>query len=114
VATNVERKYNYVHTLEDKISAELEDDELYHREGREYESEYPLFSWWAWRFYAVVLPLIAVIVTVVLIYQEWARPRIRSSGLDSCYPSPVSASRRGAAYWSSPSSYSRAACSGRP
>jgi hypothetical protein len=72
-STNVERQYKYLHTLEDKISAELEDDELYRREGRAYKSEYPLFSWWAWRFYVVVLPVIAIIVTVVLIYNEWAR-----------------------------------------
>jgi hypothetical protein len=72
-STNVERQYKYLHTLEDKISAELEDDELYRREGRAYKSEYPLFSWWAWRFYVVVLPVIASIVTVVLIYNEWAR-----------------------------------------
>jgi hypothetical protein len=70
---NVERQYKYLHTLEDKISAELKDDELYRREGRAYKSEYPLFSWWAWRFYVVVLPVIAIIVTVVLIYNEWAR-----------------------------------------
>jgi hypothetical protein len=68
---NVERQYKYLHTLEDKISAELKDDELYRREGRAYKSEYPLFSWWAWRFYVVVLPVIAIIATGVLIYQEW-------------------------------------------
>jgi hypothetical protein len=71
-STNVERQYKYLHTLEDKISAELGDDELYRREGRAYTSEYPLFSWWAWRFYVVVLPVIAIIATGVLIYQEWA------------------------------------------
>jgi hypothetical protein len=70
-STNVERQYKYLHTLEDKISAELQDDELYGREGRAYKSEYPLFSWWAWRFYVVVLPVIAIIATGVLIYQEW-------------------------------------------
>jgi|SRR5215211_5672213 len=72
-STNVERQYKYLHTLEDKISAELKDDELYRREGRAYKTEYPLFSWWAWRFYVVVLPTIAIIATAVLIYQEWTR-----------------------------------------
>jgi hypothetical protein len=70
-STNVERQYDYLHTLEDKISAQLGDDELYRREGRAYKSEYPLFSWWAWRFYVVVLPVIIIIATVALIYQEW-------------------------------------------
>jgi hypothetical protein len=72
-STNVERQYDYLHMLEDKISAELKDEELYRREGRAYESNYPLFSWWSYRFYVVVLPVIAIIATVVLIYQEWAR-----------------------------------------
>ena len=72
-STNVERQYKYLHTLEEKISAELKDDVLYRREGRAYTSGYPLFSWWAYRFYVVVLPVIAMIATVVMIYQEWTR-----------------------------------------
>jgi hypothetical protein len=72
-STNVERQYEYLHTLEDKISAQLGDDELYRREGRAYESGYTPFSWWAWRFYVVVLPAIAIVATCVLIYQEWIR-----------------------------------------
>src|SRR5918995_7024935 len=72
-STNVERQYKYLHTLEDKISAELKDDELYRREGRAYKSENSPFRWWVRRFYVVVLPVIAIIATGVLIYQEWAR-----------------------------------------
>src|SRR5918997_6213262 len=44
-STTVDRQYKYLHMLEGKISAELEDDDLYRREGRAYKSEYPLFSW---------------------------------------------------------------------
>src|SRR5215208_7106698 len=72
-STNVERQYKYLHMLEDKISAELKDVELYRREGRAYKSDYPLFSWWAGRFYRVVLPVIAIIATGALMYNEWAR-----------------------------------------
>lgn len=68
---NVERQYDYLHTLEDKISAQLGDDELYRREGRAYEKKYPLFSEWAWRFYVDLLPLIVAFAVVVLIYQEF-------------------------------------------
>lgn len=68
---NVERQYEYLHTLEDKISAQLGDDELYRREGRAYERKYPIFSEWAWRFYVDLLPLIVVFAVVVLIYQEF-------------------------------------------
>src|SRR5215217_8064842 len=38
-SSNVEGQYTYLHTLEDKISAELKDKELYRREGKAYESE---------------------------------------------------------------------------
>lgn len=69
---NVERQYNYLHTLEDKISAQLGDDELYRREGRAYERKYPTFSEWAWRFYVDFLPLIVAFAVGVLAYQEFA------------------------------------------
>jgi hypothetical protein len=72
-STNVERQYKYLHTLEDKISAELKDDELYRREGRAYRSEYSPFRWWIRRFYVIVLPVVAIIATGVLIYNEWAK-----------------------------------------
>jgi hypothetical protein len=72
-STNVERQYKYLHTLEDKISAELKDDELYRREGKAYKSEDSPFRWWVRRFYVVVLPVIAIIATGVLIYNEWAK-----------------------------------------
>lgn len=68
---NVERQYEYLHTLEKKISARLGDDELYRREGRAYEKKYPIFSEWAWRFYVDVLPLIVASAVVVLAYQEF-------------------------------------------
>ena len=72
-STNVERQYKYLDTLEDKISAELKDDELYRREGRAYKSEYSPFRWWIRRFYVIVLPVVAIIATGVLIYNEWAK-----------------------------------------
>src|SRR5215211_1581584 len=70
---NIERQYKYLHTLEDKISGELKDDELYRREGRAYKSEYSPFRWWIRRFYVIVLPVVAIIATGVLIYNEWAK-----------------------------------------
>jgi hypothetical protein len=70
---NVERQYKYLHKLEDKISAELGDDMLYRREGRAYKSEDSPFRWWVRRFYVVVLPVIAIIATGALIYNEWAK-----------------------------------------
>lgn len=68
---SVERQYDYLHTLEDKISARLGDDELYRREGRAYLNKYPTFSDWAWRFYVDLLPLIVAFAVAVLAYQEY-------------------------------------------
>jgi len=65
----IERQYDYLHKLEDTLSPEF-GGELYRREGREYDDQYPSFSSWAWRFYTVVLPVIAIAATGVLIYEE--------------------------------------------
>lgn len=65
----IERQYDYLHKLEDALSPEF-GGELYRREGREYDDQYPAFSGWAWRFYTIVLPVIAVLATIVLIYEE--------------------------------------------
>jgi hypothetical protein len=72
-STNVERQYKYLHMLEDKISAELQDDELYRREGKAYKRDESPFRWWVRRFYVVVLPVIAIIATGALLYEEWTR-----------------------------------------
>src|SRR3712207_25393 len=42
-STNVERQYNSLRPLEDKISEEAKAEDLYRRQGRAYKSEYPLF-----------------------------------------------------------------------
>jgi hypothetical protein len=65
----VERQYDYLHKLEEALSPEF-GGELYRREGRAYDDQYPAFSSWAWRFYTVVLPMIAIGATGVLIYEE--------------------------------------------
>lgn len=67
---NIERQYEYLHKLEDVLSPEF-GDELYHREGRAYNDQYPAFSDWAWRFYTVVLPVLAMFATTVLIWEEF-------------------------------------------
>lgn len=66
----VERQYEYLHFLEDRISPEFDHEGLYRREGREYERDYPWFKWMAWRFYTFLFPLIGVLATVALIRQE--------------------------------------------
>ena len=67
---NIERQYKYLHTLEKEISAHLGSN-IYRREGDAYEDNYPLFSWSAWRFYTVMLPIVAALAVFALYYQEW-------------------------------------------
>ncbi len=71
----IERQYAYLHTLEDKISRDLGDEDIYRREGRSYEQNYLLFSEWAWFCYVILFPIIVVLATTVLIVVEWARLR---------------------------------------
>lgn len=68
---NVERQYSYLHALEEKISQELGDEEIYRREGKAYGKDYPLFSDWAWVSYVFLFPLAALLATVVLQSFEW-------------------------------------------
>ena len=71
VSINVERQYSYLHTLEDKISRELGDEEIYRREGGAYAKDYPLFSDWAWVSYVFLFPVAALLATAVLQGFEW-------------------------------------------
>lgn len=66
---NVERQYGYLHLLEERLSPEFGGD-VYCREGRAYEDQYPHFSDWTWRFYTVILPVVAIISTLVLAWED--------------------------------------------
>jgi hypothetical protein len=66
----VERQYDYLHRLEEKISGELGDDDLYRREGRSYLDGYPLFQDWAWICYVFLFPIAAAIAVVALVAAE--------------------------------------------
>ena len=72
ISITIERQYSYLHKLEEKISTIIGDAEIYRREGLAYEEKYPAFSWWTWRFYTVVFPILILYVTLILISTEWA------------------------------------------
>lgn len=57
----VDRQYEYVATLEDKLSKASGDDSLFRREGRVYNDDYPLVSWLAWAFYTLAFPAIVIV-----------------------------------------------------
>ncbi len=70
VAIFVERQYEYIHKLEDKLNKHLKDD-LITREGKTYLFKYPWFSDWMWFIYTLVFPLILLLVSSVKIANEW-------------------------------------------
>lgn len=72
-AINAKRQYAYLHRLEEKISRELGDEELYRREGKSYLGDYPLFQDWVWICYVFLFPVIAMLATVALVGLEVAR-----------------------------------------
>lgn len=71
VSLTVERQYSYLHTLEEKLSEAVGDDDLYRREGRAYLRDYPAFSNWAWISYIYVFPAIVTMATLGLLVVEW-------------------------------------------
>jgi hypothetical protein len=68
---NVERQYEYLHLLEDRLGKAAGDDAVFQREGRAYLANYPVFSEWAWILYVFVLPALCVIASVLLVTYEW-------------------------------------------
>jgi len=66
----IERQYEYLHHLENKISQLFGDQNLYCREGRAYLNKYPLFSNLAWIFYILLFPTIVMLSVGLIIYLE--------------------------------------------
>lgn len=71
IAIGIEKQYEYLHILEKKISNIFNDNEIYSREGRAYLKNYPIFSEFAWIFYVLIFPIIAILSTALLLYFEW-------------------------------------------
>jgi hypothetical protein len=73
VSRAVERQYDYLHTLEDRMAMNLGDDALYRREGRAYLTNYPLLLMWAWVSYTILFPTALATGVVYLLAVEWTR-----------------------------------------
>jgi hypothetical protein len=67
----IDRQYSYLHTLEDKISPLLGDTDIYRREGKVYNDNYPAVSWWVWFVYTLVFPTLLVVSVIALLPVEW-------------------------------------------
>ncbi len=66
----VDRQYNYLHLLEDKISDSINEEDVYRREGKAYKSEYPAFTWWARIFYTLLFPVVSMLVMFIIVKSE--------------------------------------------
>ena len=69
-AKAVDRQYRYLHMLEDRISDNLGDAELYRREGRAYLEQYPHLLDWAWVYYTILFPGALALATIYLLVVE--------------------------------------------
>jgi len=67
---NIERQYNYIHKLEDKLNQFL-GESIITREGKSYLSNYPKFSDWTWALYAIIFPLLLFFAGLSKIISEW-------------------------------------------
>jgi magnesium-transporting ATPase (P-type) len=66
----IERQYLYLHKLEDAISVNFGDDNIYRREGKYHTDNYPLFLNWIWIYYTILIPIILIIATAYLFSKE--------------------------------------------
>jgi len=69
-AAFVERQYDYLHQLEDKLN-QVVGEEVVTREGKAYLAKYPMFADWMWALYTIILPLLLLFVTTAKIIGEW-------------------------------------------
>jgi len=72
LTTSVERQYDFLHLLEDRISDALGDDDVYRREGRVYLSKYPRLLNWAWLSYVYLIP-VGLFAGTIYLYTVEAR-----------------------------------------
>lgn len=68
----VENQYDYLHRLEEQISALLGDEKLYRRESAAYlVKKAQAFRTWIWRFYTIAIPIIVIAATARAAYLEF-------------------------------------------
>jgi len=66
----IERQYDYLHKLEEKISDVFENQNIYSREGKAYLDKYPLFSDLVWIFYTILFPILVILSVGSINYLE--------------------------------------------
>lgn len=70
IVIQIERQYDYIHSLEEIINAEYDGTTAFTREGKSYLEKYPLFSNWICLLYTMVFPTIILMCIAVRIFSE--------------------------------------------
>lgn len=68
ICLNIEKQYNYIHSLENKMNS-ISIDKLITREGYSYLKEYPLLSALIHRLYNFLLPIGLILAMTIKVYQ---------------------------------------------
>lgn len=66
----IERQYTYIDNLEKKI-ASLSSIDIFAREGKNYQKDYPMVLNFIELFYKMLMPILFALINVVRIYKEW-------------------------------------------
>jgi hypothetical protein len=70
ITINLEKQYNYIHSLEKELSAEYE-GKAFTREGQSYLKNYPLFSEWLHILYRLIFPILFSLAVIAKLMSEW-------------------------------------------
>ena len=65
----VRRQYSYIHQLEDNLC--VFGGDYFHREGKAYFKDYPVFAKWTWFLYTIVFPALLMSVMIFKVYNEY-------------------------------------------
>jgi hypothetical protein len=72
VTVVIENQYDYLHRLEERLSALLGDEKLYRRESAAYlVKKAQGFRTWIWRYYTVAIPIMVIAATARAAYLEY-------------------------------------------
>jgi len=77
----INRQYDYLHFLEDKLCEKSGDENFIRREGKGYLDNYPVFSDWAHIVYTWAFPILLIFVGLIKIIIEIIQERKFSGGL---------------------------------
>jgi hypothetical protein len=65
IVLEIERQYDYLHSLEEELNKYYSGSVIFTREGKSYLNKYPLFSNWAGLLYTLFFP--AMIITIIIV-----------------------------------------------